>query len=63
MNAKDELEFFRLWIKHGIGEALIQQGKINGQLKDRGFPCYVAYDADGNVYITEWPTKAKEAGL
>ena len=63
MNAKDELEFFRLWIKHGIGEALIQQGKINGQLKDKGFPCYVAYDVDGNVYIHRVAHQGKGGGV
>jgi len=54
----NEVEFLRLWIKEGIGSDLINQGKINGKMKERGFPWYVAYTVEGNVFLEEWPHPA-----
>ena len=55
MNEHDELEFLRVWIKHGIGCSYIEQGKINQVVKAIGYPVYVAYDSDGCVFVDEWP--------
>lgn len=61
MNQREELEFLRLWIKHGIETNHIKQGKINSELKQKGLKHYVGYNPDGILYVEIWPMYVADA--